>query len=107
MRLAFIECAAWPFTLTVHGNTAVSGQSGVHWPVTGSRESPLPDRPHSTSRVRTGVTTGICWVSTVGTTLGSGVVETRVVPGASTLGTEPTTVNCMIAPTQGSLGSPA
>src|SRR5215831_1675581 len=95
IRLAFIEWASPPLTLTVHGNTANSGQSGVHWPVTGSRESPLPDRPHSTSRVLTGATSGICSVSTVGTTLGSGEVATSVWPGASTLGTEPTTRNSM------------
>src|SRR5215510_9054003 len=97
MRLAFIECASCPLTLTVHGNTAVSGQSGVHWPATGSRESPLPDRPHSTSRVLIGATIGICSVKVAGTTLLSRSVANRVTPGLSTLGTELATRNSMIA----------
>src|SRR5467141_2853513 len=106
IRLAFIEWACPPLTLTVHGNWAVSGQSGMHWPLA-PRESPLPDLPHSTTRVLTGVTIGICWVRTAGTTLVSGVVEKSVTPGTSTLGTEPTTRNCRSGPTTGSLGSPA
>src|SRR5215510_16263301 len=90
----------------VHGNTANSGQSGVHWPVTGLRESPSPDLPNSTSLVLTGVTTGISWVKTAGTTLGSGSVAWRMTPGTSTLGTSLTTRNSMIGPTAGSSGSP-
>jgi hypothetical protein len=46
--------------------------SGVHCPVFGSRESPSPDRPNSTSLVRTGVTMGI-WSVSMCTTLGFGL----------------------------------
>src|SRR5215831_19936815 len=88
IRLAFIEWGCPLLTWTVHGNEAVSGQSGMHCPL-GPRESPLPERPHWTIRSRTGVTIGICCVSTAGTTLGSGLVENSVTPGTSTLWTEP------------------
>ena len=105
MRFAFIECASCPLILMVHGNGMFSGQSGVHWPF-GPRESPLPERPNSTSRVRTGATIGICTVSVFGTWLMSGVVEKWVTPGTSTLGTEPTTRNSSIGPITGSSSSP-
>src|SRR5262245_49632343 len=66
MRLALKECAGSPLIRMVQGKVAVSGQSGVHWPVAGLRESPSPKRPNSTTRVRTGATIGICSVSVVG-----------------------------------------
>src|SRR5450755_3384733 len=105
MRLAFIECDSCPFTLTVQGNEAVSGQSGVHWPFD-PRESPPPLRPHETTLVLTGVTIGICSVRVVGTRLGSGSVALSMTDGLSKLGVELTTVNCMIGPTAGSLETP-
>jgi len=86
MRLALKVCAAWPFTLIDQGNRASSGQSGVHSPF-GPRESPPPDRPTSDTRVRTGVTTGICSVNTAGTTLWSRSVARWITPGTSTLAT--------------------
>src|SRR5215510_11180147 len=96
----------------VQGNIAFSGQSGVHWPVTGSRESPPSlTLPNSTILVRTGATTGICSVSTSGTwllSLGPQLLATvKVTPGASTLGTELTTLYSNITPTTGSSGLPA
>src|SRR5215467_6185879 len=84
-RLAFIECG-WPLsTMTVHGNPFSVAQSGMHVPVLGWTESPLPDLPHWTTRVRTGVTIGICSVNGFGTWLGSGSVALRVTVGSSTL----------------------
>ena len=60
MRLAFMECDWPPLTLMVQGKlNTTSEQSGVHSPVAGLRESPVPLRPNSTTRVRTGVTIGI------------------------------------------------
>src|SRR5215510_2915611 len=106
-RLAFMECEDWPLTVIVQGKLkTTSEQSGSHNPVLGSRVSPLPLRPNSTTRVLTGVTIGICSVSVAGTWLRSGVVAKCVTPGTSTLATEPTTRNCSMAPSTGSLSSP-
>ena len=88
MRLELNECADSPLILTVHGNSMFSGQSGVHCPVARSRESPEPERPNSTTLVRTGATIGICCVSVAGTWLLSLLPQlfwiVKLVPGAST-----------------------
>src|SRR5262245_66351938 len=101
MRLALKECAASPLTVMAQGvSGTTSGQSGVHCPVTGSRESPGLLRLNSTTLVLTGATIGICSVSTAGTWLRSLgpqlLAMVLVAPGASTLGTALTTRNSSI-----------
>src|SRR5215470_11301900 len=49
-RNAFIECGSPLSTMTVHGNPFSVAQSGIHVPVPGWIESPLPDLPHWTTR---------------------------------------------------------